>query len=71
MAFCEGSVFDTPFKGTWRIDGTAVVLALPTRGKQVSDEDEAACSLVAVGDEDSLQCSIGKDIDFVVLPVRR
>ena len=68
---CEGSVFDTPFKGTWRIDGTAVVLALPTRGKAVSDEDEAACSLVAVGDEDSLQCSIGKDIDFTVLPVRR
>ncbi|MBA3397253.1 MAG: hypothetical protein H0T89_31795 [Deltaproteobacteria bacterium] len=68
---CQGSVFDTPFKGTWRIEGTRIVLTLPTRGKQVSAADEAGCELVAQGDEDALHCVIGRDIDFTVLPTRR
>lgn len=67
---CQGSVFNTPFKGTWRLDGTSIVLALPTRGK-VTAEDEAACEFEPVGDEDSLRCHIGRDLEFVVLPTRR
>jgi len=68
---CQGSVFETPFKGTWRLEGTQVVLTLPTKGKQASAEDEAACTLQAQGDEDALHCVIGRDLDFTVLPVRR
>lgn len=67
---CQGSVFEMPFKGTWRIEGTRVVLALPNKGK-VTAEDEAACELQAQGDEDALHCVIGRDLDFTVLPVRR
>ena len=39
---CDGAKLDLPFKGTWRLDGDHVVITLPTRGKQVSAEDEAA-----------------------------
>jgi hypothetical protein len=67
---CEGSVFDTPFKGTWRIDGDRVVLALPNQGK-VSAADEATCGFEGAGDEDAMRCSLGRDIDFIVLPTRR
>jgi hypothetical protein len=68
---CEGSVFDTPFKGSWRIDGDRVVLQLPTQGKAASAADEASCGFEAAGDEDALRCTIGRDLDFVVLPTRR
>jgi hypothetical protein len=68
---CEGQVMDLPFKGTWRLDGDHVVLTMPTRGKQVTAADEAGCTFEAAGDEDSLRCSLGRDIDFVVLPTRR
>lgn len=68
---CQGSVFDTPFKGTWRIDGTHIVLTLPNKGKQVSAADEAGCEFQGVGDEDALRCQIGRDIEFTVLPTRR
>jgi len=68
---CEGQQFDSGnFKGTWRIDGNRVVLALPNKGK-ITVQDEAACSLDAVGDEIGLHCSLGKDIEFTVLPTRR
>jgi hypothetical protein len=68
---CQGSVFDTPFKGTWRIDGKHIVLSLPNKGKQVSAADEAGCELQGAGDEDALRCQIGRDIEFTVLPTRR
>ncbi len=68
---CQGQVYDLPFKGIWRIDGNRVVLTFPTRGKQVSAADEAGCQFEAAGDEDSLRCSLDRDIDFVVLPTRR
>jgi hypothetical protein len=68
---CEGQVYDLPFKGLWRIDGDKVVLTFPTKGKQVSAADEAGCTFESAGDEDSLRCSLGHDIDFVVLPTRR
>lgn len=68
---CQGSVYDTPFKGTWRIEGDHVVLTLPNRGKQATAADEAGCVLEGQGDEDALRCQIGRDIDFVVLPTRR
>jgi len=68
---CSGQVFDLPFKGVWRIEGTRVVLTFPTKGKQVSAADEAGCQFEAVGDEDSLRCKLDRDIDFVVLPTRR
>jgi hypothetical protein len=68
---CGGQTFDLPFKGRWRLDGDRVVLTFPTRGKSVSAEDEAACKFEPVGDEDSLRCVLGRDIDFAVLPTRR
>lgn len=68
---CEGSVYDTPFQGTWRIEGQRVVLVLPTRGRAASASDEAGCMFEAVGDEDALRCSLGHDLEFVVLPTRR
>ncbi|HEU4731181.1 MAG TPA: hypothetical protein VFT22_24980 [Kofleriaceae bacterium] len=68
---CEGSVYDTSFKGTWRIERDRVVLQLPTKGRQVTAADEASCGFEAAGDEDALRCSLGHDIDFVVLPTRR
>jgi hypothetical protein len=68
---CGGEGYDLPFKGTWRLDGDRVVLTFATRGKAVSAEDEAACKFEKVGDEDSLRCVLGRDIDFAVLPTRR
>jgi hypothetical protein len=68
---CEGQVFDTPFKGTWRIDGDHVVLTLPTRGHAASAKDEASCKFELAGDENALRCTLGKDLEFVVLPTRR
>jgi hypothetical protein len=68
---CEGAVYDTPFQGTWRIDGQRVVLALPTGGRSASAADEAICGFETTGDEDSLRCALGHDLDFVVLPTRR
>ncbi|HEY0986115.1 MAG TPA: hypothetical protein VGD80_03650 [Kofleriaceae bacterium] len=68
---CEGAQFDTTFRGTWRFAGDRLVLVLPTQGKQVSAADEATCGFEAAGDEDGLRCSLGHDIDFLVLPTRR
>jgi hypothetical protein len=68
---CEGSVYDTSFKGTWRIADNRIVLVLATKGKQVSAADEATCGFESAGDEDAMRCSLGHDIDFVVLPTRR
>jgi hypothetical protein len=68
---CEGRVYDTPFSGTWRIDGQRIVLVLPTSGRATGAADEAACGFETVGDEDALRCALGHDIDFVVLPTRR
>lgn len=67
---CSGQIYDTPFKGTWRIDGNHVVLGLPNKGK-VTAEDEAGCEFETVADEDALRCQIGRDIEFTVLPTRR
>jgi hypothetical protein len=68
---CEGSVFDTPFSGTWRVDADRIVLQLPNQGKAASAADEAGCGFETSGDEDAMRCSLGRDIDFVVLPTRR
>jgi hypothetical protein len=68
---CEGNVYDTPFSGTWRIDGQRIVLVLPNSGRATSAADEAGCGFETVGDEDSLRCALGHDIEFVVLPTRR
>ena len=67
---CQGSVYDTPFKGTWRVEPTGIALMLPNKGK-VTAEDEASCALEPIGDEDSVRCKLGKDLEFVVLPTRR
>jgi hypothetical protein len=67
---CQGMIDDTPFKGTWRIDGSKVILGFPTKGK-VTAADESSCAFEASGDEDALRCSLGRDLDFVVLPARR
>jgi hypothetical protein len=68
---CEGAVYETPFQGTWRLDGERVVLALPTGGRAASAADEALCGFEPAGDEDALRCALGHDLDFVVLPTRR
>jgi hypothetical protein len=68
---CEGAVYDTPFQGTWRLDATRLVLQLPNRGRAATVADEAGCVFEANGDEDALRCSLGHDIEFVVLPTRR
>ena len=68
---CGGQVYDLPFKGQWRSDGDRVVLTFATRGKQVTASDEAGCRFEPKGDEDSLHCDLGNDIEFVVLPTRR
>ncbi|HEX3477544.1 MAG TPA: hypothetical protein VHT91_21125 [Kofleriaceae bacterium] len=68
---CEGRVYDTPFQGTWRIDGQRIVLALPNTGRAATAADEAACGFETAGDEDALRCSLGHDTEFVVLPTRR
>jgi hypothetical protein len=67
---CEGHVFDTPFKGWWRLDGDKVTLIVPTNGK-ASARDEAPCKFETAGDEDALHCMMGHDIDFTALPTRR
>lgn len=68
---CQGQVFNTPFKGTWRLDGDRIVLTFPTKGRQVTQQDEAFCKIEPVGDEDSLRCQISRDLEFTVLPARR
>jgi hypothetical protein len=68
---CRGSSYDLPFSGTWRLDGDAVVLVLPTKGKQATAKDEAPCTFEAKGDEDALRCTLDRDLEFVVLPTRR
>ena len=67
---CSGGVTEQTFKGTWQIDGTGIKLTLPTHGKATAD-DVAVCVFEKAGDEDALRCALGKDLDFVVLPVRR
>ena len=68
---CEGRVYNTPFQGTWRIDGQRIVLVLPTAGRAASAADEAGCGFETAGDEDALRCSLGHDTEFLVLPTRR
>lgn len=69
---CEGQGFDLPFKGTWQVGQDGIVLTLPpAKGKAASAKDEAPCTLSKVGEEDSLHCDLGNDIDFTVLPTRR
>ncbi len=68
---CRGSVFEQPFKGTWRADGDGIVLTLPTKGKQASDKDEAPCAFEKARDEFALRCTLDRDLEFVVLPTRR
>lgn len=68
---CEGRIYDTPFQGTWRIDGQRIVVVLPNSGRAITAADEAGCGFETVGDEDALRCSLGHDTDFVVLPTRR
>ena len=68
---CEGGGFDTSKKGTWRLDGDGIVLTVPTKGHKASAKDDAPCKIERAGDEDALHCSLGRDLDFVVLPTRR
>jgi hypothetical protein len=68
---CEGMKADSTFKGTWRLDGDRVVLTVPTQGRQVTKADESTCKFEAQIDEEGLRCSLGRDMDFFVLPTRR
>ena len=69
---CNGTVMDLPFHGTWKIDADQVVLVFPPdKTNKATVKDEAPCKFESHGDEDSLHCEIGKDLDFTVLPTRR
>ena len=71
---CEGQGFDLPFKGTWQVasDNKGIVLTLPpAKGKAATGKDMAPCDLAKAGEEDSLHCDLGNDLDFTVLPTRR
>ncbi|MBX3158195.1 MAG: hypothetical protein KF773_19665 [Deltaproteobacteria bacterium] len=68
---CSGSVFETPFKGTWALTAGGVELTLPTKGAAVTQKDKAPCVFEKAGDEEALRCQIGRDIEFSVLPARR
>jgi hypothetical protein len=68
---CQGSTFEMPFKGTWRIEGGQIVLSFPNKGKATTAADETACSFEPAGDEEGLKCTIGRDLEFTVLPTRR
>jgi hypothetical protein len=68
---CQGSTFEMPFKGTWRIENGGIVLSFPNKGKTTTAGDESPCSFEPVGDEEGLKCSIGRDLEFTVLPARR
>ncbi|MGE0871181.1 MAG: hypothetical protein AB7P03_21635 [Kofleriaceae bacterium] len=68
---CRGNAYNLPFKGTWRIEGDRVVITLPNQGRQATVEDEAGCQFQQTGDEYALRCTLGRDIEFVVLPTRR
>ena len=69
---CNGQVFDLPFSGTWRLDDADhVTLVLPTRGQAATVKDEAPCAFKKHGEEDALHCTVGKDLEFEVLPTRR
>jgi hypothetical protein len=68
---CQGSTFEMPFKGTWRVEGRDIVLSFPNKGKATSDDDETVCSFEPAGDEEGLKCTIGRDLEFTVLPARR
>lgn len=68
---CNGSGFDISYKGTWRLDADQLTLVFPTKGQAASKKDEAECAFKKQGDEDALHCTLGKDLDFEVLPTRR
>jgi hypothetical protein len=70
---CNGQVFDVPFSGTWRLDDVDHVTLIlpPTKHAAASNKDEAPCSFKKHGEEDALRCSVGKDLEFEVLPTRR
>lgn len=68
---CQGSTFEMPFKGAWRIEGSQIVLSFPNKHKTTTEEDESACAMETAGDEDALKCSVGRDLEFTVLPTRR
>ena len=70
---CEGQVYDIPFSGTWRIDDADHVTLIlpPSKGAAASNKDEAPCGFKKHGEEDALHCTVGKDLEFEVLPTRR
>ncbi len=67
---CQGNTFEMPFKGTWRIERSNIVLTFPNAGKATA-ADESTCSFEPAGDEEGLKCVIGRDLEFTVLPTRR
>ena len=70
---CEGRVYDLPFNGTWRLDDADHVTLIlpPQKGAAASNKDEAPCVFKKHGEEDALHCTVGKDLEFEVLPTRR
>lgn len=70
---CDGKIYDIPFSGTWRLDDADHVTLIlpPSKGAAASNKDEAPCGFKKHGEEDALHCTVGKDLEFEVLPTRR
>jgi hypothetical protein len=64
---CEGDSSDDRFDGTWDLQEPALVLSLPN-GE--GGADRIPCTVQA-GAEDSIHCTVSKELDFTVRPVRR
>lgn len=69
---CQGQKSALSWKGTWRLEGDGIILALaPAPGQKASAKDEAPCTFEKEHDEDALHCVLDRDLDFTVLPTRR
>jgi hypothetical protein len=66
---CEGESADDTFSGTWDLQEPTLVLSLPTG--EGTNADQVPCSVEAAGAEDAIHCTVSKELDFTVKPVRR
>jgi hypothetical protein len=66
---CEGDSADDRFSGTWDLQEPTLVLSLPTG--EGANADQVPCTVEAAGAEDAIHCTVSKELDFTVRPVRR
>ena len=66
---CEGDSSDDRFSGTWDLQEPTLVLSLPTG--EGTNADQIPCTVESAGAEDAIHCTVSKELDFTVKPVRR